>query len=49
MKECICKINNKKGKGTRFLCIYNNIKLLITNNHVIEEEIIKENDIIIVS
>jgi len=49
MKECICKINNKKGKGTGFFCIYNNIRLLITNNHVIDEEIIKENNNIIVS
>ena len=49
MKECICKIKNRKGKGTGFFCIYNNIKLFITNNHVIDEEIIKENNNILVS
>ena len=49
MKECICKIKNKKGKGTGFFCKYNNIKLMITNNHLIDEEILKENNNIIVS
>ena len=41
MKNCICKINNKKGKGTGFFCKINNELVMITNNHVIDEEIIK--------
>ena len=53
MKRCICKINNKKGKGTGFFChiLYNNknIRVLITNNHIIDEEIIKENDELLVA
>ena len=53
MKECICKINNQKGKGTGFFCyIPNNnkkIPVLITCNHVIDEEIIKKDDNIIVT
>ena len=51
MKECICKIKNKNGNGTGFFCIIpeKKINLLITNNHVINEEIINENDKIIVS
>ena len=48
MKYSICKIKNKKGKGTGFFCFIpnKNISLMITNNHVIDEEIIKENNII---
>ena len=48
MKHSICKIKNKKGKGTGFFCFIpnKNISLMITNNHVIDEEIIKENNII---
>ena len=48
MKEYICKITNEKGKGTGFFCqIPNkNINLLITCNHVIDEEIIKKNNYI---
>ena len=51
MKECICKIKNKKGNGTGFFCKIpdKNINLLITNNHIINEEIINENHNIIVS
>ena len=51
MKECICKIENKNGNGTGFFCKISdkNINLLITNNHVIDKEIIKENDNIIIS
>jgi len=49
MKECICKIKHKKGKGTGFFCKYNNIKLMITNNHIIDEEILNESNNIIVS
>ena len=53
MRECICKINNQKGKGTGFFCYIpnnnNKIPVLITCNHVIDEEIIKKNDNIIVT
>ena len=48
MQNCICKINNSKGKGTGFFCYITNPKnqnekfpVLITNNHVIDEQIIK--------
>ena len=47
MKKCICKIENKNGNGTGFFCYipYKGEKypVLITNNHVIDESIIKEN------
>ena len=48
MEECICKINKKDGgKGTGFFCkIKNkdkNIYIMITNNHIIDEDYIKEN------
>ena len=46
MKESICIIENKKGNGTGFFCKIFNKKLLITNNHVINEEIIKNKKII---
>ena len=46
MKHSICKIENKNGNGTGFFCQISNKKLLITNNHVINEKIIKENNII---
>ena len=51
MKECICKIKNENGNGTGFFCQIPNkkIKVLITNNHVINEEIIKKNDNIVIS
>jgi len=51
MENCICKINNKKGKGTGFFCYipFGNIPVMITNNHVIDEELIKENNSILVS
>ena len=46
LKNYICKIENKNGNGTGFFCYipYKNGKLevLITNNHVINEEILKE-------
>ena len=48
MKYSICKIENKNGKGTGFFCKISNKKLLITNNHVINEEIIKNNNVITV-
>ena len=48
MQNCICKINNSKGKGAGFFCYITNPKnqnekfpVLITNNHVIDEQIIK--------
>ena len=46
MKESICKIKNKTCDGTGFFCKILNKKLLITNNHVINEEIIKNKKII---
>ena len=53
LKNCICKIENKNGNGTGFFCYipYKNEKLevLITNNHIIDEEIINENEKIEVS
>ena len=51
MKECICIIKNKKGNGTGFFCKISdkNINILLTNNHVINDEIIKENENIVVS
>jgi hypothetical protein len=51
MENCICKIynNNDEGKkGTGFFCkiLYNNynIPVMITNNHVINEKYITENN-----
>ena len=51
MKKSICKIKNKKAKGTGFFCYIPNyeIYLMITNNHIIDEEIIKENNSISVT
>ena len=46
MRNSICKIENKKGDGTGFFCKILNKKLLITNNHIINEEIIKNKNII---
>ena len=46
MKESICQIQNKNGDGTGFFCKRLDKKLLITNNHVINEEIIKDKKII---
>jgi len=46
MKESICIIENKNGDGTGFFCKILNKKLLITNNHVINKEIIKNKKII---
>ena len=48
MRYSICKIENEKGNGTGFFCQLSDLnkKLLITNNHVINEEIIKNNNII---
>ena len=53
LKKCICKIENKNGKGTGFFCYipYKNKKLevMITNNHIIDEEILKTNEMIKIS
>ena len=46
MRYSICKIENRNGNGTGFFCKIFNQKLLITNNHVINEEIIKNKNII---
>ena len=46
MKESICQIQNKNGDGTGFFCKRLDKKLLITNNHIINEEIIKNKKII---
>jgi len=49
MEKCICKIENKNGNGTGFFCKipFNNqeMKVMMTNNHVINEEILKEDKI----
>ena len=49
MKECICKIYLKNGnKGTGFFCNVKdnnkNILVMITNNHIINEEYVKNNN-----
>ena len=53
MKNCICKIENENGQGTGFFCniSYKNKKyeVMITNNHIINEEIIKKREKIKVS
>ena len=53
LKNCICKIENKNGIETGFFYYvsYKNekLKVLITNNKIINEEIIKENKTIKVS
>jgi len=46
MKYSICKIENKIGNGTGFFCKISNKKLLITNNHIINEDIIKNKKIL---
>ena len=47
-QNCICKINNSNWKETGFFCYITNTKnqkkkyqVLFTNNHVINEKIIK--------
>ena len=54
MKNCVFKINLLNGtKGTGFFCKipYNNniLKLLITNNHIIDENILNRNEKILIS
>lgn len=52
MKKSICIIDNKNGQGTGFFCSipYGNVKLklLITNNHVIDKKILENGEEIIV-
>ena len=49
MQKCVCKIISEKGNGTGFLCkiffpnSFNLLPVLITNNHVLDEEDIKIN------
>ena len=49
LQNRICKIKNMKGKGTGFFCKIpfenKNISVLMTNNHLIDEEMLKENHI----
>ena len=46
MQKCICKISNIKGKGTGFFCCIpyqnKNIPVMMTNNHIIDEDILKD-------
>ena len=48
LHNCICKINNKNGKGTGFFCYipYKNKKIpvMMTNNHIIDEQILEGNN-----
>ena len=45
LQNCICKIENPNGNGTGFFCSINEkLKVLITNNHIINEDIIKYNN-----
>jgi hypothetical protein len=46
MKESICIIENKNCDATGFFCKILDKKLLITNNHIINGEIIKNKKII---
>ena len=51
LENCICQIHKKNGgKGTGFFCkiLFKNklLPVLITNNHVLKEENIKNNEII---
>ena len=48
MRYSICTIKSENGDGTGFFCKISNKKLLITNNHVINEELIKDKNIITV-
>ena len=52
MKKSIYTIDNKNGQGTGFFCYIpyenENLQLLITNNHVIDETILENGEEIIV-
>ena len=49
MQNCVCKIKNMKGNGTGFFCkipVENGeMPVLMTNNHLIDEEILEKNSI----
>ena len=53
MEKCICKISNKKGNGTGFFCLIpykkKKLQVMVTCNHIIDEEILKNNKFIEVS
>ena len=51
MKKCICKIKINQTIGTGFFCniLSKNKKVMITNNHIINEEVLKENKNLIVT
>jgi hypothetical protein len=55
MKNAICKIKCKEGHGTGFLCLIPNpsklrqLPVLITNNHVLNEKDIENNQTIEIS
>jgi len=51
MKNCICKIINVPKEGTGFFCHIRreDITVMITNNHIINEEILKNNSKIDIS
>ena len=50
MKKCVCKIESQKGNATAFFCYITYLDkkypTLMTNNHIINEEILCENNII---
>ena len=50
MKECLCKIENKNGKGVGFFCCipYKKMNLfaMITNNHLVNDDILRNDKII---
>ena len=53
MKECLCKIENKNGKGVGFFCCipYQKINLftMITTNHLVNDDILRNDKIIEIS
>ena len=48
MKKSICEIDNKNGQGTGFFCSIpdgnENLKVLITNNHLIDKKILENGE-----
>ena len=52
MRKSICKIDDIYGKGTGFFCLIpyegKKLKVLITNNHLIDEKILKNNKELII-
>ena len=55
MEKCVCKIKCNEGTGTGFFCkipfpnFYNLMPVLITNNHILNEEALKINNQIMLS